>query len=62
MTVANTARWSSGQNVPPFKEVGASLIEENGRFLVAQRKYDDRFGGLWEFPGGSRESGESLEA
>ncbi len=61
MTVANTARWSSGQNVPPFKEVGAALMERKGRFLVAQRRFDDRFGGLWEFPGGTREPGESLE-
>ena len=28
---------------------------------MAQRKYDDRFGGLWEFPGGARESGESRQ-
>ena len=28
---------------------------------MAQRKNDDRFGGLWEFPGGTREAGESRE-
>jgi A/G-specific adenine glycosylase len=29
---------------------------------VAQRKQDAMLGGLWEFPGGKREEGETLEA
>ena len=33
-------------------DVVGALIEEDGRFLVAQRKPDDRFGSMWEFPGG----------
>ena len=37
-------------------------MEKNGRYLVAQRTENDRFGGLWEFPGGTLETGESLEA
>jgi A/G-specific adenine glycosylase len=28
--------------------------------LVAQRNTDDMLGGLWEFPGGKREDGETL--
>ena len=44
------------------RKVCAALIQKDGRFLVAQRRLNDRFGGLWEFPGGSREAGESLEA
>jgi A/G-specific adenine glycosylase len=48
--------------VRPFKEVCAALIqEEDGLFLIAQRKPEDKFGGLWEFPGGAREAGESYE-
>jgi 8-oxo-dGTP diphosphatase len=39
--------------------VAAAVIEENGRVLIARRKSGDRFGGLWEFPGGKVESGES---
>lgn len=42
-------------------DVCGGLIEQGGKFLVAQRKYNDRFGGLWEFPGGKIEDGESKE-
>jgi mutator protein MutT len=42
-------------------DVCGALIEHEGKVLVAQRKYADRFGGLWEFPGGKIEDGESKE-
>jgi A/G-specific adenine glycosylase len=32
------------------------------RFLIAQRPLDGLLGGLWEFPGGKQEAGESLPA
>ena len=32
------------------------------RVLVAQRRLNAMLGGMWEFPGGKREAGESLEA
>jgi 8-oxo-dGTP pyrophosphatase MutT (NUDIX family) len=35
-------------------------VEDNGRYLVCQRPLTKRHGGLWEFPGGKMESGESL--
>ena len=38
------------------------VIRDGRKFLIAQRKDDDRFGGYWEFPGGKRETGETLEA
>lgn len=41
--------------------VTAAVIEENGRILIARRKKADRFGGLWEFPGGKIEPGELPE-
>lgn len=41
--------------------VTAAIIERDGRILIARRKAGDRFGGLWEFPGGKIESGESPE-
>lgn len=41
--------------------MAAGLIEEDGRYLIARRKAGVHLGGLWEFPGGKRELGESLE-
>ncbi|EMR01260.1 (deoxy)nucleoside triphosphate pyrophosphohydrolase [Cesiribacter andamanensis] len=43
-------------------EVACALIEHNGRVLVAQRGLHKSEGGLWEFPGGKLEPGESPEA
>ncbi|MEK6603360.1 MAG: 8-oxo-dGTP diphosphatase MutT [Nitrospirota bacterium] len=42
-------------------QVAAALIIREGRYLITQRRADVHLGGLWEFPGGKRESGESLE-
>ena len=38
----------------------AAVIVENGRYLVGLRPGHKRHGGLWEFPGGKVESGETL--
>ncbi len=44
-------------------DVVASVIEEGRRFLICQRPLHKRHGGLWEFPGGKVEAGETyLEA
>lgn len=43
-------------------EVSAALIFRAGQLLITQRHADSHLGGLWEFPGGKRESGESFEA
>lgn len=42
--------------------VTAAVIERSGRFLIAQRKPGLRFAGVWEFPGGKVEPGETPEA
>lgn len=42
--------------------VAAALIDRNGRVLLAQRPPGKAFAGLWEFPGGKLEPGESPEA
>ena len=42
--------------------VTAAVIERDGRVLIARRKSGDRFGGVWEFPGGKLEPGETPEA
>ncbi|WP_019627445.1 Nudix family hydrolase [Thioalkalivibrio sp. AKL10] len=44
---------------PPV-EVAIGLIRDNqGRVLVTRRRYAQHLAGLWEFPGGKVESGES---
>jgi mutator protein MutT len=42
-------------------EVAAGLIHQEGRYLIARRKPGVHLAGYWEFPGGKREAGESLE-
>lgn len=42
--------------------VAAALIAPNGTILVQQRPLDKAHGGLWEFPGGKCEAGESTTA
>lgn len=42
-------------------EVAAGLIQRDGRYLIARRKAGVHLAGYWEFPGGKREAGESLE-
>jgi len=42
-------------------EVGCAIIHKNGKLLIAQRHLQDSFGGYWEFPGGKREQGETIE-
>jgi 8-oxo-dGTP diphosphatase len=39
----------------------AAVIERSGQWLVCQRPEGKRHAGLWEFPGGKLEPGESLE-
>ena len=39
--------------------VTAALLVVDGRILVAQRPDSDALAGLWEFPGGKLEEGES---
>jgi 8-oxo-dGTP diphosphatase len=41
-------------------EVAAGIIRQNGRFLITRRRMGDHLGGLWEFPGGKLEAGETL--
>ncbi len=41
--------------------VVAALIEANGKLLVCQRRRGGTFALLWEFPGGKKKAGETLE-
>ena len=40
---------------------GVALIRRGDEFLISQRKKNDSFGSLWEFPGGKKDPGESFE-
>ncbi|MDZ4806022.1 MAG: 8-oxo-dGTP diphosphatase MutT [Candidatus Eisenbacteria bacterium] len=42
-------------------EVAAGVIRQGEYVLIARRLAEAHLGGFWEFPGGTREDGESLE-
>lgn len=44
----------------PHYQVAAGLIRKGDEFLIAQRPAEGMLGGLWEFPGGKQEPGETL--
>jgi A/G-specific adenine glycosylase len=63
------ARRTGEQEIIPAPRKRAStpieavigIIEKNGKFLISKRPDSGLLGGLWEFPGGKREPGESLD-
>ena len=52
----------SGKALPLITVVAVALIDADGRVLLAQRPADKAHGGLWEFPGGKLNAGETPEA
>lgn len=42
-------------------DVAAGLVFRNGRLLITRRMEGSHLAGLWEFPGGKLEPGESFE-
>lgn len=45
----------------PHYHVSAGIIWRGREVLIAKRRPEGLLGGLWEFPGGKQETGESLE-
>jgi len=46
----------------PHIVVGAAVVaNRKGEVLIAQRREKDMLGGLWEFPGGKQETGETIQ-
>ncbi len=46
----------------PHHTVTAAVIQRNGNVLIGQRPEGGLLGGMWEFPGGKTEPGETLQA
>ncbi|WP_228040345.1 A/G-specific adenine glycosylase [Nodosilinea sp. LEGE 07088] len=47
----------------PHKQIGVAVIwNDQGQILIDRRKQEGLLGGLWEFPGGKIEPGETIEA
>lgn len=42
-------------------DVGVGIVVRGPRVLITRRQAGDSFAGYWEFPGGKREDGESIE-
>ena len=47
---------------PMLLVAAAALIDADGRVLICQRPEGKQLAGLWEFPGGKVEAGETPEA
>jgi len=45
----------------PHHDIAVAIIQQNGRMFIQRRPDDGLLGGLWEFPGGKVEPGESPE-
>ena len=47
--------------VPHYDVAAGLLFNDDDQLLIQRRPEDKMLGGLWEFPGGKREPGESME-
>ena len=50
------------KSLPIILVVAVALIDVDGRVLIAQRPEGKKMAGLWEFPGGKVDPGETPEA
>ena len=48
--------------IKPLQKIGIGIVfNKNGELLIAQRLESSSMGGMWEFPGGKKNSMESIE-
>ncbi len=53
---------SEKSSFPPHKIIGVAVIwNDQGQILIDRRRPEGVMGGLWEFPGGKIEPGETVE-
>jgi 8-oxo-dGTP diphosphatase len=52
----------NGETKPLLLVAACALVDVDGRILIAQRPEGKSLAGLWEFPGGKVEPGETPEA
>jgi 8-oxo-dGTP diphosphatase len=57
-----TGQAPGGVSKPLLLVAAAALIDADGRVLICQRPEGKQLAGLWEFPGGKLEPGETPEA
>ena len=50
------------KKINPFQEIGIGIVfNKHGELLIDQRLESSSMGGMWEFPGGKKNSEESIE-
>jgi A/G-specific adenine glycosylase len=59
-TIAERPPRRANRQVPHY-DIAVAVVWRDGRVLIARRPEDGLLGGLWEFPGGKIEPGESAE-
>lgn len=58
----DTIPYKAPKKKVPHHHIGIGVIfNHEGKLLIAKRPDDKMLGGLWEFPGGKQEKGETIE-
>ena len=50
-----------GRPTVPHRDVAVAIVRRDGELFIDRRPYGGLLGGLWEFPGGKVEPGETVE-
>jgi A/G-specific adenine glycosylase len=62
MVKTDVIPYKSPSGKKPHHQIGVGIIQdEQGNVLIAHRPEDVMLGGLWEFPGGKQQDGETIE-